>query len=725
MSLTTIISVAQSRSKDSYASSPTTGLALRTNGEEIPKVIDYRGNVYPAGFIAPTVAPTVTTIAGGGSIAGWRGYIYIYASSRFPFVNADTAIDGKLWPRSNFGPSTTADMLAGSKQITAATVTGTTQAGIDYIWIFRTLEYSSSVEAQTAADAGQAYFLKQVANDITGGTVAWTDNISSDSVDQAQADNFVAPQMQFAVFNDPYWWGFGNMPFQAPCSFNNSNSGATGKITLTGADTWFTGRDGQNVTLDGVTTGGIDGVGTFLFKWLTSTTATVTIDGTTPIALPTTGVGNVTIQGPSTTLFRSKSRNPFAWGFTETIGEVNVPQQYAFKVGGGLGSAIGIIPNSPTLKLDTEYPTACYTLNLRSAGTNSFENTLRIISTTYSVTAHFSQFAAITQQGQSVLWGMDFKNFAVVQSDGITQQPVSGPIPQALRALTTDRTKQLLTHGLYDPKTELNCIWIATLQSLSLVNYLIYMHVPTGFWGFADEQDILSSASIEDTSTGNRKTYVGTQTGLLGQALVSGMYGNWLPETGTITGLVASATSTSITISVSGFNTTDNGIIGNWCLITDSLGQQEQWARISARSGTTLTFDWVRSFVGGGTAAFNPVPVTGWKFFIGIIECSLLKYFDFNQPQTSKRLMELWLTQQNVDSPTQGTTIRMFKERQNTFQQFAPLQMNYDDATLSDAWFCDTQIPSEMVKMFGLQFINRGYKQWRFINLTLKPNLVQ
>lgn len=726
MPLITIISDAQHRTKDSFAASPSVGLAVRANGEEKVKVIDRNGNVYTAGFTAPTVAPTASASGAGDLPAGkFAAYLYVYASNRFPFVENALAVNGQVWPRSNASPITVVEMSGGGDREVTGTVTKTTDAGINKIWIFRTPFFATLQEAQTAGEGNIAFFITEVDNNGVAGTVAFSDNNPVDSADQVETDNYVAPQFQFVVFYDPYWWGFGNLPFAAPATWSNSHTGSTGKITLTsGTDTWFDGRDGQNVTLTGVTSGGYDGNGTFYLKWLTSTTATVTLDGTTPVALAGSGSGTVTVQGPATTLYRSKPRNPFAWGYTEVIGGVNVPQQYAFRVGGGLGTALAVIPNNAALKLDTEYPARCYTLNLRSAGTSSFEGTLRVISDIYSVTAHHSQFPAVTQGGQTVLWGMDFKNFAILQCDGVSQVPISLAIPRILRGLTTDRTRQLLTHGCYDPRTELNCMWVSTFSGLSLVNYLIYQHAPTGYWGFVNEHDLLCSANIQDTLTGQMKTFGGTQTGFLGQLLVEQAWSNWLPDTGAYTGAILSATADSITTDAAdpAFNTTEDGLVGNWVLITDSTGQQEQVARISAVTAHTLTFDWVRSLVGGGTTEFNPVPEAGWLFFVGLIECRLLKYFDFNAPQTDKQLMELWLTQQGSDPDTQGTLVRFYRERENTYTQFATLQNTYNDGN-SDAWFQQTDIPSELVKMFGLEIINRGYQQWRFINLTLKPNI--
>lgn len=726
MPITTIITGTQKRVKDSFASSPVVGLALRVNGEEKPKIIDARGNVFLAGIEAPTVAPVGAVAAGGTIPVGFYGYVYVYASSRFPFVESDRAINGKLYPRSNPSPALINEYTPGNRQVTAGTLTKTTAAGITTIWLFRTVKFASLQEATTAAAAGFAYFHSEYVNDGIAGTVAWTDNNPIESVvGQVQVDNYIAPQMQFAVYNDPYWWGFGNLPFAAEASWDNSHTGSKGKITLTGADTWFDGRNGQTLTLEGIETGGFDGNGAFKFLWLTSTTATVTTDGVTPVALPSTGSGTVTIQGPATTLWRSKPRNPFSWGFTEIIGDTIVPQQYAFKVGGGLGTALAVVPNSAILKLDCEYPTKCLSLNLRAAGTSAFEGTLRTVSDVYSVTAHFSQFPAVTQQGNTVLWGMDFKNFSIVQSDGITQVPIGNQIPLTLRALTQDRTRQLLTHGCFDPNTELNCMWVSSRNGLSLVNYLIAQHAPTGFWTVTNEQDVLCSAAIEDTLTGGTKIFVGTQTGLLGQALVEDMWANWVPDNGAISGTVFSATGSSITISGADppFSIVDDGIIGNWVLVTDPTGQQEQLARISAVTAYVLTFDMVRPLISGPVTAFNPIPALGWKFYIGLIECRLLKYFDFANPQTDKQLMELWLTQQNVDTLNGGTLIRWYRERTNAYTQFAPLQNIYDDTEGSDSWFVLEEIPAELTKMFSLEIINRGYQQWRFVNMVLKPRM--
>lgn len=718
---TVIISNPQNRVKDTYASSPSIGLTVRANGEEQTTIIDKNGNVLQAGIPAPTALPTVAD-GGSGNLtnAQYVSYIYVYAATKnYPYVDSTLGINGSLAPRSNQSPSSAAYHITGSgnRKLTI-TVTKTTRSDINQIWIFRTDYFASAIEAKTAADAGEAFYIGEVANTGGAGTITYSDNAALTGIDQVELDNFVAPTFQFVVFFDPYWWGFGNFPFQASATWATS-----GIVTITNPDKWFTGRNGQNISLAGVTTGGFDGQGTFAFLWISNTTAQLTLDGThaTDQTLSSTGSGLVTIQGVATTLYRSKPRNPLAWGYTQQIGTSLVPIEYAYQVGGGYGTALAVVPNVSLLKLDCEEPTVCYTLNLRLAGTSSFEQSLRAISNAYSVSSHWSQFPASTQQGLSVLWGIDYKNFAILQSNGITQTPISGPIPRILRRLTTTKSRQLLCHGVYDPRTELNCLWVTTQNSLSLVNYLIYQHAPTGFWGFVNEQDILASASIYDTLTGTQKTFVGTQSGFVGQAFADGIFNNWLPTSGTYTGTASAGSANTISINTGAFNTTDDGMVGNWCLVTDALGQNEQWARISAVATLQLTFDLILPAIGGVTNTFLPLPSAGSLFYVGLIQCSLRKDFDLDQPTLDKKISSYYLTQINSDDKT---LVRFYREKfEQYIKQFNVKQTTYDDNSLSFLWQTLNQAPQLRAKAFGIEAINRGYSDFQFINFVFETNV--
>ena len=80
MAVTTIIATTQKRVKDSFASSPSVGLAVRANGEETVKVIDHQGNVYEAYIEAPTVAPTFVGYDTGNLTAN-KYVAYVFGGS--------------------------------------------------------------------------------------------------------------------------------------------------------------------------------------------------------------------------------------------------------------------------------------------------------------------------------------------------------------------------------------------------------------------------------------------------------------------------------------------------------------------------------------------------------------------------------------------------------------------------------------------------------------------
>lgn len=743
MPLVTNLATVQTRVKDSIDSSSIVGLAVRANGEERTKVITHQGIAYNAGIPKPVAAPARVVVGPAGTLINnkWYGYTYCYvATTNYPLVENTFSINGRLSPRGNPGPvGTTQIPSSGSNraiQITVATLAG--RPDVDKIWIFRTRAYDTSAEALNAVTAGLAYFILEVAN----GAITITDDGSVPGVDQVENDNFEAPTAQFCKYYDPHWFLFGNHTFYQKVTW----VAATGVITLDAlAGTWFDGRDGQTFTLSGITTGGFDGAGGYKFKWLTSTTMQATVDGTTPVALTAMGGGDqfITIQGPPTTLYRSKPRNPFSWGWTRVIGTSQEALQFALKVGGGIGTAIATVPNEPILKLDTEFPAKCYGYNLQLADNfDTFKQTQRIISDVFSVTSHFSQFVATTKDGQNVLWGIDYKNFAILQSNGISQYPISGPIPKILRILTQDRQRQFLAHGLYDPQTELNCIWVTTANSPNLVDLLIYQHAPTGFWGMSDEKDLLCSANVTDPDTGLTSSFGGTETGFFGQIFAKGIYSNWLPTTGVKNGTITSATNTTIThAEATDFNIVDPGMVGNWVLIIDNLEVEGSffttWARISAVAAKTLTIDRVIRYANGApwinfvdptfsiTADFNGLaPSAGYKFFVGMIECAALKYFDFGQPITDKRLLEFWINQRFVGISTHLRLYREWAPIPDVSMYFALESQSYStgDFNLSETYH-QKIIVAELMKYFGLEVVNRGYDQWEIRNMVLKPKM--
>lgn len=727
--------------KPSFASSPIVGLTVRANGEERIKILTPSGEMLDALIPYNVVDPP--TFANTGAAASlppnkYAAYTYVYAATtRYPNVENDVSIGGSVAPRSN--PSLqAAHQVDGTGHGITVSVPQINRSDIDQIWIFRTGFFATANEASIQAIAGNAFFLGAITNVPASAPalVSWLDENSAGGTDIMEVDNFSVPTFRYVIYEDPFWWGWGNNPFTAQVDFTTG-----GALTLLGGRKWFLGRDAQYVRLEGIDDGGIDGHGTYLFGYLTATTAHVQIFNADGVAIDATisSAGSnkaITIQGPSTTLYRSKPRNPFSWGMTEYFGAARVPSLFAKKIGGGQGTGIAVIPNLPALLLSTEFPAGAFTLDLRQAENDAFLLSKRNISKFYSITSHFSQFAATRSDGKLVLWGWDAKNYCILECDGATIHPISEQLNKTLRLMSPSRSRQQLAHGAFDARNGLNCMWLPTSNSLSLVNLLVAQHAQTQQWFIHDEHDVLCSAQFQDGDTNLSKIFVGTQSGFVGEAFAEGKYVDWLTPASPATGNVTAATSTTIESLLTNFAAfvDEPAYIGSWCLLTDANGEKEQWAKISGCNVAThtLTFDAVYSLIGGSATEFNPVPAAGWKFYIGLIEVRAIKYFDLNVPSADKKLSEIWLTIDNVDTVLKimgngSTFLRYYRDRSTI--PYAPKTngllgvpltlVKFMDAANTDTWVTQSP-PTARLKTFGIEIIDRAYRAWKLHNWVLK-----
>lgn len=506
----------QSRWKDCYASSAEAKLTLRTNGEEKTTVITPRRAIVQAGFDAPTTTPTAPLAAGGSLTSGkYYAYRYVYASSNYPYVDNAVTGGGELWPRSNPSSVVVANPSGGNLTVTV-TVTKTTRSDVNWIWVYRAGPYDTSAEATDAADY---FYIGRVGNDNLTGTTTLTDSGLTDTGEELEFDNFVAPIAQLCVFTGTEWLTWGNWEFVAEVTLNGTST-----VTLN-SGTWFNGRDAQIATFDGVTNGGFDGKGSFYFKQLDQTTAQMhagpDLDGA--LTVYASGTTKIHIKGPATTLYKSKPNNPFSWGWTlvEVVdgATVKVPLLWFLKVGGGYGCAIGVMPNERLLKLDAQEPSVCFTLSLNDTSSpTTMEATKEIVDERYIVNAHFTQFQALREQ-YSLLMGVDGANHAILQSDGQDQVPASDKVFSTLRTLIDDNNEQRFWHGVYDPYTELDCWWVKTKDlDGNKCDTMIYLHAPTQQWGIMFDPEISASASVYDPVTNERITLVGSEQGHIGRA---------------------------------------------------------------------------------------------------------------------------------------------------------------------------------------------------------------
>ena len=734
MPITLDINASQAH-KPCFAPSENVGLCIRSNGEQSVLVIDPFGFICQAGIEVPPIPPTVAVSANAGSqtVGKWVAYCYAFAAeARFPYVEGNS-IGGNLYPASNPSVATAPIQIpaSGACDVTMTFLSGVgvpSNNPVDNLWLFRTQYFDNEADCATAAAAGDMYFVdfvKVPPGTEAGTTFTYTDVYAAPTDDLAEYDNYPCPQFQFCIYVDPYWWGFGNYLRKVSATWT-----AGGVVTFTD-DTFqfYDGRYSQPCYL-APTTPDTSDVTSNNQLWYAAPVAgqgsqcqlIADLDNPTTYPQITAGSGYIVFAGPSTTLYRSKYRNPMAWGYTDYVGDIRVPSQWYLKVGGGMGTGLAQVPNTPLLIVSTKGPSRTYSLDLRAAGDDSFDGTLKCISTLYGVTSHFSQFAAVGPGGSMALWGWDGENYVITACDGNQIVPISDAVSVTLRSMSVDWQVQALAHGLYDPTTQLNCLWLPSLNATS-PDTCIMQYGPTGRWYTQFEGDVLSSGIVEGNFCALRKVYAGSSFGHFGVVLSSSKTRNWAYEQFSLSGvLTVDANTQDISFSQS-YNSNLPGLPGLMMLVTDNAGGPDQYAQLLTVNGEAFTSGMVYTVGVGWSETWSRIPVGGDAYYIAVIEASLLRYFDMNKFTEDKKLDEIYLAMDQVD-PMNPTTMQYYRDRNNTNPLVLPTggvvleftNVEYMDGAHSQQWMTE-QPPTEPVKVFGLRLVDRGYTPWRLFGI--------
>lgn len=734
----------QSRVKDCYAPSPTINLTLRSNGEEKVQVMDCLGNLVQAGFDAITLAPSQArnTIASSFNPASFWFYLYVYvAKTAYPLVENAVTGGGSPAPRSS--PSPPSNIILSSINQVVVTIPTSQRSDISHIWIYRTGFFDTNAEALTNAEGGVAFWIGEIANNPNNPTVTFIDDNTNVGQEQVEEDNFPAPQFQNGIFVDPFFWGFGNNELVIEVTI-----AADGFITINDQvnNKWFDGRDAQIINFDGITNGGSDGQGNYYFKAIDNFTAQVYDDITllAPGSFSRTGITRAHIKGQCTTLYRSKPYNPFSWGQTDLIGDVQVPSLYNFTLGGGIGTAIGVIPNLNLLKLDTESPGKCFTLNLKNAGTSNFEPSLRVISD-LSVSSQHVQFSAINSKGYNVIWGLDTKAFSIVECDGGNQTTISSNVYKILRTIALEDSDRAHFTGIYCPRLEINCIFIRTNGAVNSINRLIYYHWPTDQWGTIDVFDIMAVAQVLDPTTNELKIIVGASSGYIGE-LFSRFDGfssgaNWLANwIAAVQDGTADADNTKV--NAIDFALDQTGLVNNWAVVIYDAGlptAQRYFAKVANYNAGAFQIQFSNFLNPDYTTATNPVGFVGKvTVAIGIIEIEVGRFFTLQTPFDQKKLLEVWSTWLNLNTnadlglhlPTVQFGIEYAFDywvdkdediQGHTYEQnLLPQQSGVPDTPATTIMALKSSIPLDFARSVGVVFRDRSVFPSQLMNYELR-----
>lgn len=688
-----IISNAQQVCRDTFASAPSIDLVLRANGEDKVSIIDPLGNVFPAGFDAPTIAPLVA--AGSTSGLDWTvgttftgtvywQYRYVYvAKTRYTLVQNAVTGGGSPAPRSNPSPSVGGatpvpiNNSSNADKSRVVTVVPSQRNDISHIWIYRTNVWDTADKANTASAGGLMFWIGEVVNNPNALTISYEDKAVVGD-EQIENDCFPAPTFKLPVFDGIYFWGIGNDDRTLEITLDIS-----GLVINNTGSPWFNGRDGQQVNFVGITSGGFDNHGTFYIKILSPTLAQLYSDLalTNSVGISFSGITEITFRGLAETLFRSKPSNPFAWGFTDLIGEIQVPTPYNFSLGGGNAKSLAISPELNLLKIDLESPGRAFTLNLKNAGTPNFEPSLRPIADSYTSSINAAQFAATVSQGRNQLWALDTKTFAIIQSDGTSQFPVSDYVTRTMRRLSVDGADREMFHGGYLPRLELNLMFVRTEGAEGSINRAIFNHWPTGYWGVLDTFDVLASKLMFDPYENVSKLIVGNSHGWIGEFGAKDQYQQWVPN-GTATLMTTDAINfpneylVFLTDPNTGYTISDltiiPGVVGNWIFIWDKVTSTNKYvnfrfAIINAVQAVAIEYDHIghpgitvpgfkftldgawynRNYeiIDPGSYIFSFPYAHGPTYFsIGVIEMQAGKFFNASLPFMSKNIEEVLFT---------------------------------------------------------------------------------
>ncbi len=659
--------------RGTFASAPDLNLTLFSDGENHPKLIDSLGRVFPCGITAPTEAPTITdTATGTFTNAVYCCYRYCYATTKVALAESEVAAGGEIWPRSNPSPRSAGYKPASNARKLVATVNYSQESLVDKILIYRTDFFDTAALAETAADAGQLTWVGTIPNYNVVGTTQFTETDPVVGGEDLVIDNYVAPIFRHVCYVEPYFYAGGNDDFLAEVSITY-----TGLVTITDDSVWREGRNGQFAKFDGIDSGGVDASGSYYFKRLSDTTAQVYSDATlaTVASLPMQGDTRIRIFGNANILYRSKARNPLAWGTTDVVDDVNVPKVFNIRVGGGHITAISQLNGANLLKVDTVNPTASYTFNLRAQDTTDFAATRKASAGSLSSISAYAQVEVqLTQAGISTL-AFDANSNKIFLTDGTNVEDVSDAVTKTLANTSDDVVKRGLISAIYNRDTDLALFFLpqkaGDTEPSCFFSTALGFHAGLKQWYAFLLPDITASANIEDSVSGRRFTVVGSEKGKIGILFDSdeSKYSfNWIPKTSAGYNIVdrypmTLTTGGSFNFSIDALSLEDAEIeewVGMWGVLTSKFNATDTgyYARYLVRVGSwvgvnDITFDLAYDFATGefasdlqGLQSLNQSERTG-LLWMGCNPVAITK--SFVAERDSLKAAQFWV---NYDAPT-------------------------------------------------------------------------
>lgn len=634
------------------------------NGESRTRVVGSQiassTDVYTLGII-PTFVLTAPTDTAGTSTVGTYGVCLVYRSTKFSDSYTTDDIQGN---RSNIVDVT----LAANKYAVLTKVT-TTDTKIDKLDVYVAQKIGSTYgtfyrcvkdAANTAGTITFDVIYSAILGVVTSTAVT---NGTADAAAKVLADDNDFPSSQPILLEAAgRLISLGGNVVAITATFTNSN----GTVTLTtgnvydGVEFWYLKRTSD-------TTGGIDGRGTYLCRYASSTTLSiVAADGTASTYTGTTGIGVAGQTWTAPNRGYSKFLNPHA-----TPSE-NITNDYS-----GALLAGGKVPNTNrVLVMGADFVVAEDYDHLPIDGLNT-------ISSEYGCGSHPSIVAA-----HGRLYWLDFckGKREIIMSDGSSCVPIStAKIKSILQRVTQDANGDawrvsFLAGAYYRASDTIR--WGLYLDGNTVACYSLELDLNTGdvrgdpqFYGHR-YLDLFTYGVIRG------KNYIGQYgTGVvarLGLDDVDQRYIDWVPS-GTVSGVLDTTLNTTTVLTVNGasFYTTGNGLVGVQVMLwqestagtaaTLIAAPIYYYCRISANTGTTFTVNYVETMnaVGSVTSVGTVLPsapnATGWNFRIGVIQSIIgPKFFAAQDSTPAMTFNELSMIHQGQNLSTNPITVHSY-----------------------------------------------------------------
>jgi len=647
---------------------------------------------------------------GGAMAAGWYAYVAVYASNTYKRLVPVLDGSGNM-TRGNPSDPISIQVLVGNASV-AVTVPGIAQAGITHILLYR----SSMAGTEAAALAGPFFYAAQGANDLTGANVTITDTIADATLGfQVEENNFAPKAYRYAIAADSFVFAGGNFMLGKYCTCTVT-PGSSYVTVDNNPPLFYDGIDGWTfkVLLDA--SGGTNSGGLYYCRYVNEYTLEL-LDAS---GAPTVYTGALSGSGHEFRCYLSgfllqwsKQAEPEAW-----------PTENAIQFEGNI-TGIAQIPNQPLIVVCTDEP-SMRVFDLRLIGTDTFKTRKTMISNEFSVSSHYS-----LKSVGGVLRGIDASRKAIIETDGTGVRDVSSAkIPFIWDKLSLDVDFIRNWHCAYDPNRHLFGAFVTLKSSHRIVDFALIQHVLTGGWTFNLEKDLLSTGRYIDPDTDEQMVLGGTQGistdagGVWGRIWAPNVWDDWIPENSLRNGEIVSATETGFTVdtSLGTFFTSGSKLIGRWALVCNARDEYPQLVYIRDNTEDTI----VVSSVLGGLDPLNlsPVPVAGWKFYLGMIEMRWgPKRFDLGTPDLLKRVWELWACIHAHDE-SNPPFVRIYRGYETGYDNQVVLNemQNMDQSTNQSLVTGKVNHLLEPVPRWGVALHDRSYGPTTLTSLTLVFN---